>query len=386
MTRAWLPVGLALFAVGWGGNQFTPLMVLYQHAAGFSTGVVDVLLGAYVLGIVPGMLVGGPLSDRWGRRPLMLAAPPLAAAGSAVLALGAVGGTSAPLLFAGRVLAGLALGVAMAVGSTWIAELSADGSGAGRSALSLTSGFLLGPAVAGVLAQTAPWTEGLPYVVHLALTAALALPVLRTVETHPREVRPGRLRDDLRVPLRGHRRFWTVVAPVAPWVFGCAGAAYAVLPTLLSRLVPGAGVAYAAGMTVLTLTAGVAAQAVAKRFGLLFARGGSVGLAFAAAGLALAAVAAGAGSVALGAVAAAMLGVGYGFALVSGLAEVQRIAAPEHLAGLTALFYAIAYTGFLVPALLAGLSAWIGYPVMLAAGAVLALGCLAVVTVGARRS
>jgi MFS family permease len=74
---------------------------MYRELGGFSTAVVDVLLGAYVLGIVPGMLVGGPLPDRLGRRPLMLAAPPIA------------------------VLAGLALGIGMAVGSTWISELSA---------------------------------------------------------------------------------------------------------------------------------------------------------------------------------------------------------------------------------------------------------------------
>jgi MFS family permease len=121
-ARAWLPVGLALFTVAWGGNQFTPLMVMYRELGGFSTAVVDVLLGAYVLGIVPGMLVGGPLSDRLGRKPLMLAAPPIAILGSGVLA---VGGDQVPVLFLGRVLAGLALGIGMAVGSTWISELSA---------------------------------------------------------------------------------------------------------------------------------------------------------------------------------------------------------------------------------------------------------------------
>lgn len=64
-ATSWLPVGLALFAVAWGGNQFTPLLVMYRETGGFSLATVDVLLGAYVLGIVPGMLVGGPLSDRW---------------------------------------------------------------------------------------------------------------------------------------------------------------------------------------------------------------------------------------------------------------------------------------------------------------------------------
>ena len=165
VSTSWLPVGLALFVVAWGGNQFTPLMVMYRELGGFSTATVDVLLGAYVLGIVPGMLVGGPLSDRLGRRPMMLAAPPLAIAGSLVLA---VGGDTVPVLFAGRVLAGLALGVAMAVGSTWIKELSGSG-GASRAAMSLTLGFLLGPAAAGMLAQWAPFPEVLSYAVHVVI-------------------------------------------------------------------------------------------------------------------------------------------------------------------------------------------------------------------------
>ncbi|WP_433803139.1 MFS transporter [Actinomycetospora sp. CA-084318] len=370
----WLPVGLALFTVAWGGNQFTPLMVMYRELGGFSIATVDVLLGAYVLGIVPGMLVGGPLSDRLGRRPLMLVAPPLAIAGSVVLALG---GDTVPLLFAGRVLAGLALGVAMAVGSTWIQELSGTG-GASRAALSLTLGFLLGPAAAGVLAQWAPAPEVLSYAVHVLVGVPLGLLALRTPETLTARS-SGRLRDDLRIPVRGHREFWTVVAPVAPWVFTCAGVAYAVLPSLVASAVPGHAIAFAALMTAVTLVAGVAAQSAARRLGLTDARGGAVAAGVAVVGMALAAWTAATPGVVLAIVSAAVLGVGYGFALVSGLAEVQRIAAPRHLAGLTAVFYALAYVGFLVPAVLALASLAVSYSVLFGVLGVLALVSLGVV-------
>ncbi|MDL5159215.1 MFS transporter [Actinomycetospora termitidis] len=383
-TRAgWFPVGLALFTVAWGGNQFTPLMVMYRELGGFSTATVDVLLGAYVLGIVPGMLVGGPLSDRLGRKPPMLAAPPLAIAGSLVLGLG---GEAVPVLFAGRVLAGLALGVAMAVGSTWIQELS-GGSGASRAAMSLTTGFLLGPAAAGVLAQWAPYPEVLSYAVHVVVGVPLGLLALRTAETLDRDAAPTRrLRDDLRIPVRGHREFWTVVAPVAPWVFTCAGVAYAVLPSLVARAVPGHAIAFAALMTAVTLVAGVAAQSVAKRQGITDARGGMLGQACAAVGMVLAAVTAAAPGVVLALVTAAVLGVGYGFALVSGLAEVGRIAPRRHLAGLTAVFYALAYVGFLVPAVLAVASAVVPYAVLFVVLAVVAAGCLVVVARSQRAS
>lgn len=150
----WLLVAAAMFTVAWGGNEFTPLLVMYRLEHGFAPVVVDLFLFAYVLGIVPALLVGGPLSDRLGRRPVMVPAPFVGLAGSAVLALGA---DSAPLLILGRILCGIALGLGMAVGGSWLKELSdprwdpraTPGAGARRAAMSLTAGFGSGPGSRG---------------------------------------------------------------------------------------------------------------------------------------------------------------------------------------------------------------------------------------------
>jgi hypothetical protein len=135
-------------------------------------------------------------------------------------------------------------------------------------------------------------------------------------------------------------------------------------------------------MTALTLLAGFAAQTVAKRLGLTDARGGMLGQAFAVVGMGLAAVTAAWPGVALAVASATVLGVGYGFALVSGLAEVGRIAPARHLAGLTAVFYALAYLGFVVPAVLAVLATLVSYSVLFAGLAMIALACLVVVARG----
>jgi hypothetical protein len=58
---------------------------------------------------------------------------------------------------------------------------------------------------------------------------------------------------------------------------------------------------------------------------------------------------------------------------VTGLQEVQRIAGPDDLAGLTAVYYSLSYLGFFVPAVLASLSPMIGYPLLFGAGALFAL-------------
>ncbi|MER6900660.1 MFS transporter, partial [Amycolatopsis sp. NPDC000740] len=87
---AWFPAAAAVFAAGWGGNQFTPLLVMY-HAAGYSAFTVDALLGAYVVGLVPGLLLSGGLSNRYGRRPVMFAGTVLSLLASLLLALGPLG-------------------------------------------------------------------------------------------------------------------------------------------------------------------------------------------------------------------------------------------------------------------------------------------------------
>jgi hypothetical protein len=57
---------------------------------------------------------------------------------------------------------------------------------------------------------------------------------------------------------------------------------------------------------------------------------------------------------------------------VSGLIEIRRMATSDEIAGLVGVYYALAYVGFLAPALLAGLST---SPVMLATLSCIALSC-----------
>lgn len=390
--RAWLPVAAAMFTVAWGGNEFTPLLVMYREVGHFSAVTVDALLAAYVLGIVPALLLGGPLSDRYGRRPLLLPAAPIALAGSLVLA---AGDSSAALLATGRVLCGVALGLVMAVGTTWVKELSDaaastsgvpdGGSGARRAGLALTLGFLVGAGVAAVLAQWAPWPTHTAYVLHAVLAVVAGVWVLGVPETRSRAGGSAgagrrRLRDDLRVPAVAHRRFLRVVVPVAPWVFGCAGSAYAVLPGLVSTSAGSAPIAFSGLMTVLGLGCGVGIQVLGRLIDTRHsARASVVAMSIVVVGMGLGALASARLDLPTALVAAAVLGAGYGLALVAGLSEVQRIATPDDLAGLTAVYYSITYIGFCVPVALAALSVRWTYTQMFLGGLVIAAVCLAIV-------
>lgn len=390
-VRPWFTVCAALFAVAWGGNEFTPLLVMYRQIDHMSALTVNILLGAYVFGIIPALLVGGPLSDRYGRRPLFLPAPLLAVVGSSLIAIGS---GSAPLLFLGRVFSGIALGLVMAVGTSWVKELSQppfddrarEGQGASRAALALTSGFALGAGAAAALAQFGPLQTASPYLLHIALTLVSFVLLLRAPESREQASDPRPLWEDLKIPTARHRRFLLVVAPMAPWVFGTAASAYAILPGLMMAQVPGLEIGISGLLCVVALGCGVAVQRFASRIDTpASARGIGVALAVTVPAMVLAAVAVGLDSLVWAFVAAAVLGSAYGLLLVGGLREIQRIAGPDDLAGLTAVYYSLTYVGFFIPAILAALGSWLSYSTMFLAGAVIALLSLGVVALSWRR-
>jgi MFS family permease len=373
----WLRAGAAVGTVGWGANQFTPLLLLYRPRLGLSAAVVQATFGMYALGLMPGLLVAGRVSDRVGRRPVLRLAVVLSMVAGAVLALGGYG---VGWLFAGRLVMGVAAGAAFSAGSAWMKELStppfgtaAAGAGARRAGIAMTLGFALGPLVAGVLAQWAPAPTALPYLPQLALAAA-ALPLLAgTPETVHRAAGADR---ELRLPGLRERRFRLVVLPLAPWVFGAAAVAMAYAPPLVGDRVRGLAVFFGALTALCTALSGALVQPLARR---LDRPGGprllTAGLSLIIAGLLAEAVVAATRQPALVLVAGAVLGCGYGVCLVYALAEVQRLARPTELAGLTAVAQAAMYVGFGLPYLLALLR-----PVAPPAGLLLGTAALAALT------
>jgi hypothetical protein len=332
-------------AVGWGAQQFAPLLLMYRAELGVGAATVQAVFATYVVGLIPGLLLGGPVSDRYGRRPVVLAALVASVAASALLL---AGGQGVAWLFAGRLVAGFASGAGFSAGAAWIRELSADAvddgeRGPRRATVAMTAGFGLGPLVAGVLAQWAPARTVLPYLPHLLLALA-ALPLVRlTPET--RTAGDGRLR----LPEVSSRRFRTVVAPLAPWVFGVVAVGIAYLPGLVEPRLGGYVLLFCTLITLLGAAAGMAVVPVARRV----ARGGTrrllgTALSTVIVGLVVAAVAAATTDPLLVVASVLVLGAAYGSCQVCGLAEVQRIARPGQLAGLTAAYQAISYLGLVV--------------------------------------
>jgi hypothetical protein len=102
-------------------------------------------------------------------------------------------------------------------------------------------------------------------------------------------------------------------------------------------------------------------------------------------GIAIVALAIRTQSVAIGLGANVVIGVGMGIALVSSLLEVQRIAGARDLAGLTGVFYAAAYAGFLAPAVIAAIAHLVDVQIVLAVIVALGVACWVGILISSRR-
>lgn len=384
---AWVRPAPAVFMLAWGGNHFTPLLHLYESVGHYDPWQANLLLGMYVAGLVPGLLIASALSDRYGRRPLLIAGTVLGVAGSALLACGL---SSFVLLLVGRALAGVGVGIAMSVGTSWMKELSSppfdltagSTAGARRPSLTLTLGFGVGAAVTGLLGQWAPAPTVTPYLVHIALSLVALVILASAPESLAAGDRSTRAWwQDLRVPSAGHRTFRRLIVPAAPWVFAAAGVAYAIMPAVVQDELGEWTTLYATVLTVVTLGSGAIVQNFVPAINR-WTKGHAlqVGLGLMTAGMALAAIGAAIRVPAFAFAVAVILGVAYGICVVSGLIRIQRIATPSDLAGLTGVYYSLTYTGFLLPAVLAALLPVVPYAVSLAVVTAVCLGCLALVT------
>jgi MFS family permease len=231
MLKPWVRIALLLFCVGWGANHFVALLLVYKATLALDVAAPAALLGMYALGLVPGLLLSGPLSDRYGRPSIVFPATGLTLVASALLG---AGGGSFDALLVGRFLYGVGAGAAMNPGAVWLLELStgtAPGAGARRATLALSAGFGFGPLLSGLLAQYAPHPTLLPYVAHLIVSSVAIGLALRVPAPARAPARPGPL---LRIGLDGSNcgPFLRGVVWMAPFVFAFPAIAFATLPVL----------------------------------------------------------------------------------------------------------------------------------------------------------
>lgn len=362
--RVVLSVVLAvLFVSGWAANHFAAMLPVLADSQNLSHVVLDGAFGIYAVGLLPGLLGGGTLSDRLGRRPLVLWGAAIAGAGNLILLFW----HDPAGIYLGRLVVGFGVGAVMSAGTAWCADLG-GASGSVLAGVALSAGFGGGPLVSGLFAQAVGGATYAPFAITATLSAAVVVVAAlasrsTNVQLHvrgPAAVAGPDRRGGVWASLNA-------ALPMGVWVFACATVA---MVTMVERMqyrftgpwLPGV-------VAAVTQASGVVIQLIARQRGW-GPRAGVFGAVATAAGFG---VVAGAGEtpslVAFFAV-AVILGIAYGLCLRQGLLDIETLA-PIPLRGtLTGVFYTVTYLGFGLPVLLVAIKPAVGIttPMLVLAG------------------
>jgi multidrug resistance protein len=174
----WVAVAVDLMGFG----IIIPLLPLYADSFGASPATIGLLFSSYALAQFALSPWWGKLSDRIGRKPVLMVTIAGSAVGSIVLALAG----SIWMLFLGRIIDGMS-GASVAVARAAVADFSTPKDRVrlmGLLSAAFGFGFIIGP---GIGALAALGGLSLPYYV----AAVIALINLATVSLRVRETRPA---------------------------------------------------------------------------------------------------------------------------------------------------------------------------------------------------
>lgn len=164
-----------------------PLLPLYADGFGASGAAVGLLVTVYAVAQFFMAPIWGRLSDRHGRKPIII----IGLVGSAVAYLVFAWSRSLTWLFASRILAGVG-GSTVPVAEAYIADVTPPEKRAGNMGLigaAFGLGFIVGPATGGILGSVSFEAPGYAAAALCLLNAVVAAIFLR--ETLPRERRQG---------------------------------------------------------------------------------------------------------------------------------------------------------------------------------------------------
>ena len=387
MTSDQTKLAAGLFAVAWGTNVSTPLILRYQDRLDLSNSGAVAIFTIYVFGILLALLFAGRLSDRFGRRPLVLPCTALSAIGSLVMLAGR---DSLALLFAGRFVLGAVSGAMLSVGTAWINELATDRSPAERLRLAtftttlLYIGFGFGPITSALYERVGPAPLIVPYVIHAAACVGATIAMVGLRETKGRDASVA-LRPRLGIPPAARPEFLRVLAPASIWVFGFPSVSFALFPVILREAVGDANDVLVAGFNgTLTAVVVLLSRPIIARIGDP-RRAIPVALFIGVSGYGVGTIAFATGWWGLAPIAAILLGSASGVLMSSGLAITEEIASDENRGALSSTFYLAAYSGMSMPLIITGLSNLTSTTGALVVVTTVCLAAIAVVLVGIRR-
>jgi MFS family permease len=375
---------IGMLVLTMGTSTLTPLLPLYQRDFGLSTGTATLLFVTYTVTVCPTMLIAGNLADRLGRKRLLLPAMAVMTLASLVFALA----ENVPLLFAGRVLQGLAIGGFLGVGAAFVVDHARAESKALAAALAGVAfrvGFGLGPGLAGLTAEYAPDPRHLIFEIHIVVMIIGMIAVGTAAETLLRRARADRapFRIRIGVPQGQALGFLTYVAPATFMMSFVEGTELSVVPIFVVDTLGVDNLAVVGSIGFLVLALGGLAPFLVRnldpRKSVMFGAAASSALSL------LIVLSAQLDAVALVIFAAAATGITNGFILYGGTVICGTIVPLEERGKLMSLLYMCAYAGTIPTVALGFIADGIGLTGALAIFSAIALAIAAFVLLVGRR-
>jgi predicted MFS family arabinose efflux permease len=351
--RGFRLVAAALFVMLMASNMATPLYAVYRIRFGFSAAELTLVFATYSIVLMPSLLVFGQLSDRIGRRRVIVMG---LAGGAASLVLFAAA-QGAGWLFAARAIQGIATGLMTAAAAAALVELEPGGH-RGRAAVATVlgnnGGSAAGPLVAGMLAQWAPDRLVLCYVTGIACIGLAAIGVMSIRDPVAPSGRWRPQRPSVPGSVRG-RFARASLSGAAVWAVG--GLFLSVVPSYAGDLLHTGDLALLGAITALMLAASCAAQLALLRWDLDPHDAQPAGLTMMTSGVALLVLAFPLRSLPAVLAAAALAGFGLGTTLFGAQKDINLLAPARRRGEVTAAFIACLYGGVAITTVATGLLA-----------------------------
>ncbi|WP_018548893.1 MFS transporter [Streptomyces sp. LaPpAH-108] len=342
-------------------NAATPLYVLWQHDIGFSKGTLTVVFACYIVGLLGSLLVCGVVSDRIGRKPVLLPALVLALAACLIFATA----TSVAALIVARLFTGIAVGAVVSAGMAAVSDVAGPArkrAGALLASCAMVFGAGLGPLLAGVLSETLPAPTVTVFAVEAALLVTAVLAVLRMPLARPMSPTRGAWLRVPAVPTGSGRQLARGIAVFAPGITATSFV-LSLGPSLLSGLLDTTSRVVAGALAFVMFLAATGVQFAVRRLDrrtVLLAGAAATALAMTALITAVATA-----SVVAFVLAALLAGAGQGMGQLGGLSLLNSAVPPARLAEANA---ALNVGGYLMAGILPVLAGYLSDGVGLTTG------------------
>lgn len=344
-------LALALGMITISVNVHNPLYALYASNDGYGVLATTIAFSCYVLGVIPVLLALGGLSDRLGRRTVMLVALTLSTIATVIMLFYPY----IRALAVARLLLGIGTALMSCTATVYMIELFGQRAQTQATAwvtASTSVGFGLGPMLTTLCLLIYPTDAPASFFALLGGLLLSIVLVLRLPETAKRNTAKSTKGDVatpiLRLPYFNKITVWYGCGILLCW--STTGLVLSVIPSVLN----GHGLAeYAGFASMLAISCGLLFQPLARRLSPMTAS--TLGLSILLPAYALLAWGALSGQFVAVMVAALLTSsCGYGLVYLGGLSGVMA-SAPHAPARASAGYFLLAYIGLSVPVIMMGL-------------------------------